>query len=542
MTLWKYLAIGVACSFLLFSCESPQVKPTPRITTEIPLNNGQPKILSLTDLGGLPLTVGGDIPTVFSDGRYSPGEWVMLNGKNLGVSELSVNGHTQKISYFYKGQPLVRLPTGMAPLHEQTISVSHTQGTAAIKFNSSHYIVATDTDGKKRHLIRTNPNENGGVEEEWITLESDAERPLFTLVSQNSAYFFTVNIAERVAEDNSKEANAYVMDIRTFHAAAPNAPQLLKQISVVVDSSPIDAVISSDDEIIILGKRSFTVVDATNPVALKEKKRVWLEPSGLEKTTYVDVIYFNNNRSIALLETYSNQVSIFDTKDYLKQETVNLLPDKSIALSVDLEPNPKNTRQFWALLGPNYRLTGTKMVEQYKRWIKHQDTPPDRQSVHQLVKLEWQDQKLSEGLRYNLDSDYAAYFAKTDEQGDVVITTTKLKFLTSPLNTSSKTDMLKLSKSILWDALSFGRVVKVDAETGRMTTLASGVGIYYDFECVPDIGPVFSLMKFGPSFSMPFITPNWGVGIKSTGTYAKRKMNKYSVFPPYSIGHIAYQR
>ncbi|MCD9460550.1 hypothetical protein [Marinibactrum halimedae] len=95
--------------------------------------------------------------------------------------------------------------------------------------------------------------------------------------------------------------------------------------------------------------------------------------------------------------------------------------------------------------------------------------------------------------------------------------------------------------NFLWDSVSFGRVVAIDLDTHETEVIASGVGIYYHLVDIPDVGPAFSLLKFGPALSYPFLSPNWGVGIQSTGTYAKRKMNKRAIFPPYSVGFMAYQ-
>lgn len=546
MGITKKQAVGVmlACLVLgLTACQTTSTKQAPpALTTVAPAITGSPSILGLQDAGSLPLQVGGALSKSVSDGRYSPGEWLLVMGKNLGVKTLQIDGKTVPVDFYWTGSPVVKIPTGLLPLQKHQLVIDNGQGRASTGFHSSHYIVATDTDGKQRHLIRTNPDEEGGVEEEWIALASDAERPLFTLFSPDSAFLYTVNIDSRVEDDDTREANAYVMDVRVFHAAAPNAPEQIKQFSVTVDSSPIDATMGADGTLVILGKHSFTVVDASNPLALVETKRVWLANSGEDKTTYVDVIFFNGGANLAVLETYSNQVFVYDTQGWQRQAVLDLLPAKSIALSVDLEPDPLDPSRFWALVGPNYRLSGSKLVDQYKKWVKRQAIPEDKVSVHQLVQLRYADNQLSELRRHELDRDYAAYFVHADATGDLVITTTKMKFLTEDMNDKSTKEMLKMTKEIVWDALSFGRVVKVNATSGAMETLSSGVGIYYDLELIPGIGHVWSLLKFGPSFSMPFITPNWGIGISSTGTYAKRKMNKYAIFPPYSVGDIAFQR
>lgn len=537
----KGIIIGLGFGLLAACQTTTPSKPDPvYISHTAPAVAGKPTISGLTDLGSLPQNLGNTPSTAFADGRFSPGEWVMLKGKNLAVNSLHIDDQTVPVDLYYGQNPLFKIPVGLNPAKLHNIVIDNGQGKAASTFKSSHYIVATDTDGKQRHLIRTNPDDRGSIEEDWIDLASEAERPLFTLFSADSSYLFTVNIASRVEEDTDKEANAYVMEVRVFHAAAPDAPALLKQFEVVVDSSPIDATISANNQIVLLGKRSFTVIDANDPLAMVERQRVQLPAGGEEKTTFVDVIYFADDQRLAFLETYSNRIFVYDTASLSPLADVNVLPEKSIALGVDLEPDPKDSNSFWALMGPNYRLTGSGLVKQYKT-LMGKDIPADKRGVHQLVHYSFGESGLVETKRHELDSDYAAYFAQADDNGDLLITTTKLQFLTTDLEGKKTTEVLKMTKKLVWDALSFGRVIKVDRDSGAMETVSSGVGIYYDLEWVPGIGQVFSLLKFGPSFSFPYITPSWGVGIASTGTYAKRKMNKYAVFPPYSVGDIEYQ-
>lgn len=62
------------------------------VNTQIQTNKALTKISGLTDLGGLDIPVGGGIPTNFSDGRYSPGEWILVRGNNLGATSVDING------------------------------------------------------------------------------------------------------------------------------------------------------------------------------------------------------------------------------------------------------------------------------------------------------------------------------------------------------------------------------------------------------------------------------------------------------------------
>ena len=136
---------------------------------------------------------------------------------------------------------------------------------------------------------------------------------------------------------------------------------------------------------------------------------------------------------------------------------------------------------------------------------------------------------------------YMSHFAHALDNGDLLVSTTKLDFIQSEFAEKKNRNALGKLSSFLWDKVAVGRVFQVNTETGDVHSEASGLGIYYDLTYVPDIGAVFSLLKLGPAFSPPFVTPAWGIAIQSTGTYAKRKMSKKFVFPPYSIGFVDYQ-
>ncbi len=222
-------------------------------------------------------------------------------------------------------------------------------------------------------------------------------------------------------------------------------------------------------------------------------------------------------------------------------DEVSLLPTKTIALSVDLEASPKDPNAFWVLQGPNYRLAGSKLAQTYKKLVKKKRVSADKKSVHQLQKVLIKENTLQLDRAIPTPEEYALHFSVFGNDGRMYLSGTKIDFLTSDFKKMKTKKVLKKVKGFLWDSISFGRILAVNLETETSETISSGVGVYYHLVDIPDTGPAFSLLKFGPSFSFPYITPTWGLGIKSTGTYAKRKMNKRAIFPPYSIGFVDYQ-
>lgn len=135
-------------------------------------------------------------------------------------------------------------------------------------------------------------------------------------------------------------------------------------------------------------------------------------------------------------------------------------------------------------------------------------------------------------------SDYGYYFATFWLDGRLYLVGTKIDILTTDFD--SKSEILKRVGELLWASILAGCVIAIDTVTGQTETVASGVGIYYHLVYVPDMRAVFTLMKSGLSFSILYMTLNWGL-VFSLQSLTLAKMNK-AVFPLYSVGFIAYQK
>ncbi|MDO3381129.1 hypothetical protein [Gilvimarinus algae] len=534
----------VACVVATISACQTQKKEPVVVSAIVPTNSDKPSILQLVDLGGLDIQNGGGVPVHFHDSEFSPGEWVLVRGKNLGVSSVSVDGLRVPVKQYFGNYPLFKIPVGLSPVNEHTLVIENEYGESRSTFTTKHYLFANDLDDSKTHILQVDRNSEGFIREEWLELESPADRPLFTIVSNDSRFLYQMDVGKRSGESLMDEADTYPVIVRTFHLAAPQRPEKVAESELAVGSVPIDSHLSGDNTLLLLGKQSFTLVDAADPLSLSTLSHTALPFNEDGSTTYVDAIFLDNDKKLALLETYSNRVVLFDVSDRASPkliDEVQLLPSKTVALSIDLEPVPDNPTAFWVLEGPNYRVAGSKLADMYKRIVLDRDISESRSLLSQLQRVAIADNKLVLDRRVSLPEGFASYFSVFGEDGRLYITQTKTDFFNVDMEEGSPKTILKRVGDLVWENMSLGRVVAFDLETEAVETISRGVGIYYHIVDVPGIGQVFTLLKFGPSFSFPYLTPNWGVGVKTTGTYAKRKMNRRAAFPPYSIGFIAYQ-
>jgi hypothetical protein len=541
------LVLPFCLVLILSSCQEQSTKLPAKVVMQVPINLEPPKITEMIDLGGLDIPLDGGIPTQFTDGRFSPGEWVILHGANLGAVSIDIDGIAVKAPYYFGNSPLIQIPTHLSPLKQHKLTLQTELGVATMPFYTSHYITAIDTDGKEIHLIRTNHAVEGGVEEDWLALDGEMNRPMFALISPDSRFLYAINIKDGAPEMYSG-IKAYYLEIITFHLANPNKPAEINRWEAILGSSPIDASINENGTILLLGKRSFTLVNASNPTDLQliGSKKL---PENAEKTTFVDAVFLDGNKKIAFLETYSNSVYLIENnsaEEFPLLSSLKLQPTKVIPLSVDLEVDRKSDKEFWVLEGLNYRLSGDSLEKLYGKIFKKSVVDESEQYLSQVQKVQINENSLTIGKVIPLPNNYVTFFSKFSLDGLLYITMMKFDFIniqteTGSADSESDKNMFKKMTSFLWDSVSVGRVTSLNVETGRYDTVAKGVGLYYDLVDVPDIGAVFSLLKFGPSFSAPYLAPSWGVGIKSTGTYTKRKMDGHAIFPPYSAGFVAFQ-
>jgi hypothetical protein len=528
----------------LTACKSTPTTPVKNQVTDIlPINTGKPVIKKIIDLGGLDIPFAAEqLPKHFSDKRFSPGEWILIEGENLGAREFTIDGKVVHADRYYGRHPLIQIPTGLSPVKEHQISINTDFGKTSHPFHTQHYIAATDTDGKTTHLIRTNPDTEGGVEEDWLSLPADADRPMFNLISSDSRFLFSINIDDRAEINHDTEMHSFVMEIITYHLAAPNKPAEIARFKTEIDSTPIDAVINNQNKIILLGKNSLTLVDANNPTHLQHNASFIL-PKNKERTTFVDAAFVDNGKKIVALETYSNSVVLLDIEspNISVVDRIHLLPTKTIPLSIDIEVNPENSQEFWVLQGSNYRLANKSVIALYNKIVQKKEVLEQEKPVNQLQKLHVNQHKLELSSTLKMDNKYAYYYSTFGQDGRLYLSSTKLEWFLSTQDKAPKNPLAKIGSKV-WDTVAIGRIIAVDTQTEKVQTIASGFGIYYHLVDVPDIGPVFTLAKIGPSpLAMMMVQPYWGVGVKSTGTYAKRKMDKHAIFPPYSLGFIAYQ-
>ncbi|WP_370981321.1 hypothetical protein [Agaribacterium sp. ZY112] len=491
----------------------------------------------------MPLVEGGDIPSIYSDKRISPGEWLLLKGENLGVTKLTMDGISVEVEYYYDEQPLIRVPTHLQALQQHQLILESPFGKANYFFDSHHYVVATDPAGEQSLLVRSNRREDEGIDDDWLSIKEKDKAPLYSHISKGSQFLYIVS--QKIKPKGIVAgASTYSLELSSYHLSAPDKPALLSRIDIELDSRPVTSVLSSDGQLYILGSQSLSVVDVSDPVKMQSYLQEGLALNPLGLTSYVDILALDTKGTLAVLDAYANRVDILsiNSQEMKRIASKSVAPGHDLPSAVRLVHDPRNASEFWVLLSPNHRQLIDGLVKNYQKLNNKESLALIDGTLHQIQQLRLENSDLHLGQSWPLDKGYASFFlAPSIDEGHLLYTSTKLDLFSLVDNSRAAKYSLKRAKSLLWDSVALGRVNEINLGNGQIQQRASGVGLYFHVLDAPDFGAVFSIMKLGPAFSSPYISPHWGIAIERNGTYVRRKMNRDSLFPPYKVGRVSFQ-
>ncbi|THB65526.1 MAG: hypothetical protein D6B27_08415 [Gammaproteobacteria bacterium] len=532
MRVWQtFLLMGVLISIL---CGCANNQPKENIN-----DDGSPGIDHIADIGSLPIDKEIN-KKERSDGKYTPGEYIFITGRNLKNSKIFIDNKTVQIEQVLNKGIVIRVPRGLSPSLKHKLKVSNEKGVASEYFYSTHYLISTDTDGNNVGFMRTRHDVKGLVEKERIEIEHD--RVLFNVISNNGGFAYSLGTASKV-DYSGRQGLKYGIGVKTIHLAAPNEPKEVTQQIFPLYSAPTSVSLSSNNQLIILGKRDISIIDAKNPLKLKFINNFKLPDHGKE-TTFVDVVFLDDGKTVVVLDAQYNVISLIDISNPLSPEVMseeNLFPGIELPMVVDLESDPHNDKKFWVLCGPNFRVASQKAKELYDRIFHNKEKKQKVDIAEQLISISIENGVMSIGSVHKLPEKFAPFFAVFGEDDNIYVSGIKMDIL----NMDEVGNINKWIKSLgkmLWNSVAIGRVLKINPNTGKYKSTSKGFGIYYHLVYCKDIGPAFTLLKLKGTLFPPFVKMSWGVGVKSQGTYAVRSLDKHALFPPYSLGHISFQK
>lgn len=498
---------------------------------------GPPKIKSLLDVGALPINNIHNLPRQFSDKRFSPGEWVAIEGRYLQDATVALNGRSLDVDQRAPNRLLVKLPRHVNPVDAHKLSVTTPYGSDHSNFHSSHYVIGTDTDGSQHYFMRTHHEAKGFIEKERHTVAQ--KHAMFNLVSNDGGLMYGIGIK---AKRKQGEQYRFDIEIKTLHLAAADKPETIATNTIIMHSAPLSAQLNDQGQMMIVGKNDMVLLDVGSVAKPTRLAQLDLPLNEKLDTSYTDATFFDNGKRIAVLETYSNRLSYVDiTPDNQLQfkPGVDVLPKQLWPATVDLVVDPQQANQVWVVTGPNLRMIDDAIVEQYQMWVNNKPKRNEEPVREQLIGYRLQNDKFGKTSTLELPERFMPFYATFGPDEQLYVSGMNLDFFATA--ESGSTSWLKNIAGMLWDSVAVGRILKLNPKNNATTTAASGLGLYYHLTVAPELGPVFSLLKLKGTVFPPFVTPAWGMGIGSKGTYALRKLAIKTLVPPYAIGQVSFQ-
>lgn len=528
------MLLNVAVVFAIVSTvgcsKSSSVKPIASI---------KPQITSVVDNGSLvfyqPVNSVESSPyhKANSDKQYFPGEQLVIRGKNLQNVAVSLDGELLVPTSQQRDFIAIKLPRKMHPFNQHTLKIESADGQDQWSFNSSHFLIGTDTDGNRLHLLKTNPNEKGGFAKK--TIEIEQTRAMFNLISQDGGFVFSIGVDSKTKSKNGEDI-VYGLSFNTIHLNHAKSPKKVSSQTIELNSAPISASIDQHGNVLLLGKTDLLLIDVSNPLEPRVLSQLALptEADGNE-TIYTDAVFINQSARIALLETYTNKVSVVSIamdKTMNIESEFSLFDSSVLPFSIDLSVDPHNDNNLWVLIGPNLRQLGEKI---YGDRESEGNTIPEK-----LVALQFVNNKLEKNREILLPDNFVPFFVSHENENQVLVSGMNGSFFEFDEDADWK-DKLKVIGPMLMSSVNVGRILSVDPKTDTVTTAIEGVGIYYHVTFIPGKGPAFSLLKLTGAIWFPFVKAAWGMGIQDRGTYSLRNLSTKALFPPYSLGYVSFQ-
>ncbi|MCE9687663.1 hypothetical protein LZP73_15855 [Shewanella sp. AS16] len=507
---------------------------------------GPPKIIQMRDIGAIAPT-GNSVADMASDGNIYPGEWLAIEGKFIAESQFQIDGQTLVPARLTAKAMLVRVPAGLSPVKLHKLVLTNAHGTATREFHTRHYIAATDTDENRLHFLRTDPATKGYIEmDSAYEMELTQKRALLSQISPSHGFLYSFGIISREKVSREKAATetgmAYKVSLQTIHLAAAGMPAVIDETEIALSSQPTSVSMDDKGRLVLLGARDLVFIDVSEETHPKIMAKLAL-PATSGKELYMDALFLNQGKHLALMETTQNRLLIYDIADLARPALVaqqRVYPKADMPLLVDILADPAQSNRFWVLAGANLRILDEQLQDLYSRVMDGSQADEAHEVSEQLIAFEFKDGALIPGKTIDLPENFVPFFGISGPDKRLYVSGFNGEFLDFKTLTLDMGLVKNMFLSLV-NTVQFGRILAIDPKSGQIQNQAQGLGLYYHLDYMPDLGPVYALYKLSGKMFAPFVKVKWGIGVSSRGTFSIRDGSANSIFPPYSVGYISLQ-
>jgi|GEM_PF-5050324 len=495
------------------------------VVSEVPREGeGPPAVTAVVDLGGV-LPQRGKSANAQSDGVFSLGEWIAIEGKNLAApdSRVTIDGHPAKLGgYTETGGVIAQLPRHLGPQYRHRVKVHRGDMEAMSRIEITNFVVLSDIGGE---TLAVQPLGNGEDIFSGEKTEFEVEGLRGHVLSEDGSRAYAIG-ADEVEEATEGRQRYELIDVEL---GAKGGPKERARARVALSGPPTDLALSGDGaSLFVLTDADVSVVDLEHMKVVG--KALKLPKSGKEETSYRRLMRFGE--SWAAVEFFSNQLVVFEGR---KVQAPVSLADPSVPRIVGVGSCDDGT-SLWALTGANSRYVGMSLRRVVEDTVRS-EAPEEVESPErgELIRYHVANGTAVESERHLLPEGFAPVALSVQNCKRSYVSGASSEFFANVAMDDWKPLVNALSESRYP-----GRVYLV--EKGAVSESLKGLGIFFSTFDAPQGGPPVSIgIRIAPRFLPPSVGVDWKIEADTWGSESVRKMWWTSWLPPYRSPQFTFQ-
>ena len=528
-------------SFVVLGCaDKGRVKGQHQVEETV---KAPPKISALTDLGGLPVLSSGALNDALSDGRFTPGEWVVVGGEHLSGDNTAVRiGETvTPIAAQLETGLLVRMPRDLVPFGTTTLTVTTPFGSDSISFRPQAYLVASDTSANQLRFFRTvsAPEKAPAFEPECEAVSLERVR-LHARSGSGALLYATAGAKDTDAHEPQARA------LMIVHMGAPDHPAVIGQALFSSVDGPIEMAVTGDGSyLVLLTQTELFVFDIIDEAAPKQIASLNLAHDGISEGGYLGMALLRGGEAAVLLDGLANRLSVVDLEQKRDPKLVSHLEvlEDEMPRTVDLVTDRSDDTVVHVVTGANLRLAKNMFHRFAPKLLSHLKSG-DEGTSSRLLSYRLVGDRLSAVREIALPSRTVPLFVSSDKDGGLFVSAADFNITTISAD-DSVMGGLRMAVGVLADAVKLGSIFHIDRD-GNISKYAEGMSLFLTmtkaFGDSSNSALVLRVIvkKFPPSIGVKLSVDTLDSSGKRVSEQPLRELSWSFLIPPYTTPDISF--
>ena len=497
-----------------------------------------PHIAGIVDLGGLPvISSSGALDKSRSDGRFTPGEFVLISGENLDDKRALIRFGDQlsDVVSFVDDGLLVRVPRRITYLRDVVVSVETPMGRATRNIAPQGYLILSDTSNGEIRFFRTEKSAEGRhlLEPECDAVALPGAR--FHILSRSGAFLY--GIPQSASEQGT---HAPSKAITVIHLGAKDHPQEIASIPYSSNGEPMAvAPDTARNRFLLLTTKELFVYSIEDERRPALKATISLEGTDAQRRRYGRIALLKNAEYAVVQDELNNRLVLIHISSRMPLRIVNELVVTRSATPrlIDVMTDSKRDDIVHVLEGPNLYLADG-LNEIFHR------TDESKMSSR-LISYRLRDEGLYPISEISLEPGAIPLFTGYATNGSKLISLVGTDVMRLGNEEEAKAG-LKGATEILLNAMQLGKVIRIDQE-GNVSSWTEESALFLTLTSPPDNRGMTAVMmrigvrKFPPSVGVELSLVIMDDEGRHRDAHTLRNLSWQMLCPPYHVPLVTFQ-